>query len=573
MKFRLSQQLLALLSSIPDSTTLYAACFSVSGKECSSQEEGEEEEEEEDDETDWEQDDETDWEDVLDRPMSRQQIKLAKCKALKMSLNSGCYPEYKGFEGPYVRTDPTRTNPLDILMLLWPESLCDLLVVETNRYARDRQRSSWVDVNRDEILTFLGLNLLMAIHKFPRMCNLWSRDGLLGIAEAQAHMSSHRFWDIWSNLHVVDNADISPTDGITRKFKPVLDVLSQTFFSNYSPGQELSVDESMVKYKGRVSGKVRMPKKPIKMGFKIWCCCCSCCGYLCTFQVYEGKPTDLVTGQKVSEKGMVKRVVLDLLGPFSGLNHVVYCDNFFTSGPLVDALIKEGIYVAGTIKQTACGFPGVLRERGLSAGEYATERVGNTCYFSFNDRKVVNFATNAFPQTMGKVARLQPKGRVLKLQSVPPLVPAYNKFMGGVDRFNHLRKTYGYDRKSRRYWFRPFFQFFDYAVNNAFILYKHNCDSFGVPAMDTFAFRMQLIRLLLKDTRCRKRPFPSISDAYAQGGCSLERVSDIGLARGRCRFCVITKRQPMRYTSFGCSFCKVRLCKVSCFAQYHSTYV
>ena len=35
-----------------------------------------------------------------------------------------------------------------------------------------------------------------------------------------------------------------------------------------------------------------MPNKPIKAGFKVWSCCCSCCGYLCTFQVYEGKPID-----------------------------------------------------------------------------------------------------------------------------------------------------------------------------------------------------------------------------------------------------------------------------------------
>ena len=96
-----------------------------------------------------------------------------------------------------------------------------------------------------------------------------------------------------------------------------------------------------MKYKGHIKGKVRMPKKPIKMGFKIWCCCCSCCGYLCTFQVYEGKPTDPSTGKQVPEKGMVKRVVMELVSPFFGLNHVLYLDNFFTSGPLVSELYKE----------------------------------------------------------------------------------------------------------------------------------------------------------------------------------------------------------------------------------------
>ena len=93
-------------------------------------------------------------------------------------------------------------------------------------------------------------------------------------------MSSHRSLQIWSNLHVVDNSTLSGND-LTRKFKPILDVLSRTFLSNYSPSQELSVDEAMIKYKGHIRVKVCMPNKPIKAGFKVWCCC-SCCGYLCT---------------------------------------------------------------------------------------------------------------------------------------------------------------------------------------------------------------------------------------------------------------------------------------------------
>ena len=42
----------------------------------------------------------------------------------------------------------------------------------------------------------------------------------------------------------------------SRKIQPVLDTLSHTFLRCYNPGQELSVDEGMVKYKGRASGKV-----------------------------------------------------------------------------------------------------------------------------------------------------------------------------------------------------------------------------------------------------------------------------------------------------------------------------
>ena len=48
---------------------------------------------------------------------------------------------------------------------------------------------------------------------------------------------------------------------------------------------------------------------------------------------------------------MVTQVVKDLVGPFSRFNHVVYMENYLTSGPLVEELAQDKIYVAGTIKQ------------------------------------------------------------------------------------------------------------------------------------------------------------------------------------------------------------------------------
>ena len=92
-----------------------------------------------------------------------------------------------------------------------------------------------------------------------------------------------------------------------------------------------------------------MPRKPIKLGFKIWYSC-SCCGYLCTFQVYHGASRDLVTGhcgQKVPERGLTERVVCNLVAPYVGVNHVLNCDNFHSSGPLVDSLARDRIFFVG----------------------------------------------------------------------------------------------------------------------------------------------------------------------------------------------------------------------------------
>ena len=146
-------------------------------------------------------------------------------EALQLSLSSGRYPEYLGVEGPRDVNNPQSCSPLDFLFMLWPESLCDLLVEETNRYGRCTPK--WVDLNREELLTFLGLVTLMGIKRLPRIKNYWSSslNFCCDLPPLTRFMSLHRFWQIWSNLHVVDNSKLSAGAGLTRKFKPVLEDL------------------------------------------------------------------------------------------------------------------------------------------------------------------------------------------------------------------------------------------------------------------------------------------------------------------------------------------------------------
>ena len=516
---------------------------------------------------------------------TRKNRRLANDCALQLSLRSGRYPKSHGFTGPYVAMDPSQNNPLDYFELLWPQHLVDVIVVETNRYARQKRVKNWLDVSRDEILAFLGIILLMGINWVPKMSDYWSKDPKVNNSVMKAHMTVKRFWAIWSNLHVVDNATLEPGHGLNAKLKAVVDTLRTTFFENYSPSRELSVDEAMVKYKGCVKqGKVKMSKKPIKCGFKIWCLSCSCCGYLCNFEFYEGRPIDPITGKKKSDKGMVRRVVERLCEPFEGMGHVLYLDNYFTSGPLVEGLRKKGIFLAGTIKQRARGFPEELKKLDLSVGDIATAEVGKSeknriVYSVFKDRKVVSFVANAFPPSMNKkVARLPPNGRVLRCQKVPPVLPAYNKYMGGVDRTNQLAVSYGFDRKCRRYWFRPFMACLDFAVDNAYLLYRHNCVRFKAKLKDSLDFRKDLIDELLRDTLYRRRKAsrdvwsgPSCTDGV--GVCRLARVSSIGLSRGRCHQCLRNRKKQgvgkVGFTDFGCSCCKIRLCKIDCFDQFH----
>ena len=264
------------------------------------------------------------------------------------------YQEFTGMEGPTDDTDPKDNRALDFLKLVWPSALCELIAIETNRYAAQNATSDWSDTCSNEIWSFLGVIIFMGFHRLPRICNYWNTDEYLGLPALQKHMPLTRFWDLWCNMHLVDNGEADHSDRL-YKVRPLIKCLTGTFTKHYNPSQEIAVDEAMIKCRGQAKGKVFMPNKPVKRGFKVWCCSCSCCGYLCNLQVYSGKSS---TQKDDPDAGTISKVVCDLLlDLYADENHVVYMDRYFTSGPLVDALAVHKIYTVGTIKKMLKDFP------------------------------------------------------------------------------------------------------------------------------------------------------------------------------------------------------------------------
>jgi hypothetical protein len=72
------------------------------------------------------------------------------------------------------------------------------------------------------------------------------------------------------------------------KLKPLIDCCTEKFSKSYFGTRELSIDESMIIFKGRSTMKQYNPMKPIKRGYKIWCLADQK-GYIKNFQIYQGK--------------------------------------------------------------------------------------------------------------------------------------------------------------------------------------------------------------------------------------------------------------------------------------------
>ena len=129
--------------------------------------------------------------------------------------------------------------------------------------------------------------------------------------------------------------------------------MTGNFRSVYHPGREVSIDEAMIKFKGRSSIKQYLPKKPIR-GIKSWVMADAVNGYVCDLQVYTGKHGDRAT----TNLGM--HVVTHLTSSLPSGSHV-YFGNYFTSLPLVQQLLEQQIYCCGTFHRDRVGLPEVVR--------------------------------------------------------------------------------------------------------------------------------------------------------------------------------------------------------------------
>ena len=93
-------------------------------------------------------------------------------------------------------------------------------------------------------------------------------------------------------LHLNDSqkqpSRLSPEYDPLYKIRPFYDELIENFQKYYVPGQDISIDESIIGFKGRLSWIQYMPKKPTKWGIKSWVLAESDTGYAWNMSLYTG---------------------------------------------------------------------------------------------------------------------------------------------------------------------------------------------------------------------------------------------------------------------------------------------
>lgn len=466
----------------------------------------------------------------------------------------------------------------DVFMLILDSTL-DNIVYQSNLYAT--QRGKTLNLKKDELLTFIGMNLLMGYHKLPSWRHYWSTSPDLGVPIVSNAMSRNRFDAILSNIHVNDNAQI-PVNNTDKlyKIRPMIDTLNETFSRYYHGTREMSVDESMILFKGRSSLKQYNPLKPIKRGYKIWCLSDQK-GFISKFDIYQGKNAEVEEEFKNFSLG--ERVVLFLTKQDWGKHKMIFFDNYFTSIPLLEKLKCENILACGTIRSNKKGLPkNLIADKDLQRGsyDYRCSSLGISVY-KWKDNKVVYLASNFHGSEEVTVSRTQKDGQKIDVLA-PSVVRDYNNFMGGVDHADRLRAVYGLDRRSKKWWQRIFWGLIDMAFVNSYVIFSDIREK--IPLLE---YRRGIALGLMAQQKCktvkrRSQDVPHQPQCKKRRGVSYSVSADVRLGnrgahwikftdrRGRCEVCSVNKVQSRPHSV--CSLCNVFLCcneKKNCFSIYH----
>jgi len=142
----------------------------------------------------------------------------------------------------------------------------------------------WSNITLEEMRKFLVLIILMGQGRKENMRDYWSTDPTISIPIFPRTMSRNHFESIWQAWHFSDNRQQTQDSGQLFKIWSVYEYFVQKFRSVYSPKQELSLDEAVIPWRGRLKFRTYNPGK-IKHGVLVRMVCEAVSGYICNREI------------------------------------------------------------------------------------------------------------------------------------------------------------------------------------------------------------------------------------------------------------------------------------------------
>jgi hypothetical protein len=465
-------------------------------------------------------------------------------------------------------------SPIEFFELFINDEILEYTQAEMTKYSLKR---NWPDIKVEinELKVFLAILIVTGYNTLPQKHMYWSKSADVHNSAIANAMRRDRFDNIMKCLHF-NAADVMDTSDKYFKIRPLIEHCQNKFMEHFVPVQNISHDEAMVKYFGKHGCKQAIRNKPIRFGYKVWCQNTSN-GYLCAFDVYQGK-THKGNEETEAKFGKCSSTVLHLLSKYSsekaGLPYHIFFDNLFTSMPLLHELHTKGYEGTGTLRANRLEKSCTLRSSDsfykCDRGEYDSV----TGKFEDTDIRVTRWKDNAIVTVASTLLGENPINTVRRWSkkdnkhiqvNIPHVIRVYNKNMGGTDRMDQNVNAYRIAVRGKKWWWSLFTWLIDTSVQNAWLLARNTGKD-----IDQLSFRREIaMAYLLRYQNCPKssgrKPAlkPGEQEArFDQYAHFIEPVPNNG--RRRCALECCSSR-----TRSQCCKCLVGLC-MQCFKNYHT---
>ncbi|XP_052089776.1 piggyBac transposable element-derived protein 4-like [Mytilus californianus] len=337
--------------------------------------------------------------------------------------------------------------------------------IRENTYHASSRLRLWTKFGKltlTELKGFLATIFNMGIIRKPTIAMYWVKRSSQSTIWFRKIFSRNRFQLILRFFHLVDNRKTPQRNSEHYNpaawFKPLVDHANMQSKRYYTPNRELSIDESLVGTKARTVMTQYIPTKAHKFGIKLWMLVEATSGYIIHFLPYRGKRYDPVPADDTQGSHIVKKLMTE--ANLLNKNYHIFCDNFFTSIPLVRHLRTLRTYFTGTLRANR-QMPQLLRNPQLRENESLFIRQRElmcVAYKERQNRKTVRFVTSAV------------KASAPAHGHKPVVSSIYSKNMGGVDLNDMMSGIYDDKRKTKTMWKRLAINIFHRMVLNAYIL-------------------------------------------------------------------------------------------------------
>uniref|UniRef100_A0A1B6C0U6 PiggyBac transposable element-derived protein domain-containing protein n=1 Tax=Clastoptera arizonana TaxID=38151 RepID=A0A1B6C0U6_9HEMI len=202
-------------------------------------------------------------------------------------------------------------------------------------------------------------------------------------------------------------------------FRKIWDVFIANCLKYFSPSEYLTVDETLLSFRGRCPFKMFIPSKPDKYGLKIISICDARTFYFISGIPYVGREQN----KKKGDLSFPTQYVLRLTESVAGSNRNVTCDNWFTSYELAEELSKKKLTLVGTLRKN---------KRETPPSMLLPARPG-TSKFMYQDNKTLVSYNPKKNKKVLLLSSMHDQGIINTAAQKPEIVEFYNLTKGGVD--------------------------------------------------------------------------------------------------------------------------------------------